>query len=251
MNLNSNSKLKIQNSKFSPHTLVLFDIDGTLVDCGRASGKCFSAAFQEAFGVACPIFAAEEVSGLTDAAILMEVVRRLNLAPHDLDRRRELAFEIYARHLTRELNRNPARALPGAAEAVERVRSIASCAVGLLTGSTEATARVKLEAAGIGFEQFVCGAYSEDGALREALPPAARARFARLFGFEPKTTVLIGDTPRDVQAALATGRMPGGMGDLKRLQAAGAALDEATKPLADLLMDKALEAMLRKRGAIS
>lgn len=189
----------------SPHTLVLFDIDGTLVDCGKAAGKCFSAAFEKAFGVRCPIFAAEEVSGLTDAAILMEVVRRLNLAPYDFDRRRDLVFEIYAQNLAEKLALCPARALPGAAEAIERVRSIPGCTTGLLTGSTEATARVKLETAGIGFEQFVCGAYSEDGEFREALPPAARGRFAKLFGREPKTTILIGDTPRDVQAALATG----------------------------------------------
>jgi len=39
-------------------------------------------------------------------------------------------------------------------------------------------------------------------------------------------------------------------GDLKQLQAAIAALDEVTKPLADLLMDRAMEAMLRKRGVI-
>ena len=36
-----------------------------------------------------------------------------------------------------------------------------------------------------------------------------------------------------------------------KLKAAIAALDEATKPLADLLMDKAMDAMLRKRGVIS
>ncbi|MSU58885.1 MAG: molecular chaperone DnaK [Pedosphaera sp.] len=56
---------------------------------------------------------------------------------------------------------------------------------------------------------------------------------------------------REVQAALATAQGASGAGDLKRLQSAGAALDEATKPLADLLMDKAMEAMLRKLGAIS
>jgi molecular chaperone DnaK (HSP70) len=54
----------------------------------------------------------------------------------------------------------------------------------------------------------------------------------------------------EVQAALATGQMESG-GDLKRLQAAGAALDEATKPLAELLMDKAMEALLRKRGVLA
>jgi molecular chaperone DnaK len=39
--------------------------------------------------------------------------------------------------------------------------------------------------------------------------------------------------------------------DLKKLKAAHAALDEATKPLAELLMDRAMEAMLRKQGIIS
>jgi molecular chaperone DnaK len=41
-----------------------------------------------------------------------------------------------------------------------------------------------------------------------------------------------------------------GSGDLKNLQSAIAALDEITKPLADLLMDKTMEAMLKKRGLI-
>jgi molecular chaperone DnaK len=39
-------------------------------------------------------------------------------------------------------------------------------------------------------------------------------------------------------------------GDTKQLQAANAALDEVTRPLAELLMDKAMEALLRKRGVI-
>ncbi len=40
------------------------------------------------------------------------------------------------------------------------------------------------------------------------------------------------------------------VGDAPRLKAATAALDEATKPLADLLMDRAMEALLRQRGMI-
>ena len=189
----------------NPHTLVLFDIDGTLVDCGKAAGKCFSAAFKEAFGVPCPIFAAEEVSGLTDAAILMEVIRRLGLELDDFERRRAFAFERYAHNLSAELKLHPAREIPGANQAVRAVRSMSGCAVGLLTGSTHATARIKLESAGIEVSQFVCGAYSEDGESRDALPPAARRRFAKLFGRDPGSVVLVGDTPRDIQAALATG----------------------------------------------
>ena len=40
------------------------------------------------------------------------------------------------------------------------------------------------------------------------------------------------------------------IGDPIKLKAATASLDEITKPLADLLMDKAMDAMLRKRGLI-
>ena len=55
---------------------------------------------------------------------------------------------------------------------------------------------------------------------------------------------------REVEKALAEENDENGSGDLKKLQASVGALDEATKPLADFLMDKAMEKMLRKRGLI-
>ncbi len=54
-----------------------------------------------------------------------------------------------------------------------------------------------------------------------------------------------------VERALSPAGPENEIGELKELQSACAALDEATKPLAELLMDKAMEAMLRKRGAFS
>ena len=54
----------------------------------------------------------------------------------------------------------------------------------------------------------------------------------------------------ELQAALATESPATHTGDVTRLKVAHAALDAATQPLADLLMDKAMEAMLRARGAI-
>jgi molecular chaperone DnaK len=55
---------------------------------------------------------------------------------------------------------------------------------------------------------------------------------------------------REVEQALAEENTQNGSGDLKKLQTSVAALDEVTKPLADFLMDKAMETMLRKRGLI-
>ncbi|MBI5772774.1 MAG: Hsp70 family protein [Verrucomicrobia bacterium] len=53
-----------------------------------------------------------------------------------------------------------------------------------------------------------------------------------------------------VEAVLVAENSDSQTGDPEKLKAAVAALDEATKPLADLLMDKAMEAMLRKRGLL-
>lgn len=184
--------------------LVLFDIDGTLVDCGVTAGVSFSQAFQEVYGIPCPIFSPEEVSGLTDSAILREIARRLCLDFDEIRQREMLVFDRYAHNLAAELQKQPARMLPGARQAVQAVRDRPGCAAGLLTGSTERTAKIKLESAGIEPSQFVCGAYSEDGERRDSLPPVARGRFAKIFAREPKSTLLIGDTPRDVEAAIAT-----------------------------------------------
>ena len=54
----------------------------------------------------------------------------------------------------------------------------------------------------------------------------------------------------EVEKALMAERPETRTGDPKLLQAACAALDAATHPLADLLMDRAMEALLRKRGLI-
>jgi molecular chaperone DnaK len=54
----------------------------------------------------------------------------------------------------------------------------------------------------------------------------------------------------EVEKILAAENPETGAGDLKQLQTAVATLDEITKPLAEFLMDRAMEAMLKKRGLI-
>jgi molecular chaperone DnaK len=55
---------------------------------------------------------------------------------------------------------------------------------------------------------------------------------------------------RRVEQSLATENSETKIGDTKQLQSACAALDEATKPLAEILMDKAMEAMLIRKGLL-
>jgi molecular chaperone DnaK (HSP70) len=79
---------------------------------------------------------------------------------------------------------------------------------------------------------------------------ATRKAIAEVGGeLEEEYRANIEAAARDVESALAT-EQAGEAGDLKQLQVSVAVLDEATKPLADFLMDKAMETVLRRRGLI-
>jgi molecular chaperone DnaK len=83
----------------------------------------------------------------------------------------------------------------------------------------------------------------------ETITATRKALLANASELEPDYQKTVTGALESVEAALGT-EQPDGTGDLKRLQQAIAQLDEATKPLADFLMDKAMEAMLRKRGLL-
>ena len=81
------------------------------------------------------------------------------------------------------------------------------------------------------------------------------AEAAAMFGGEPVAAIVtdfeLDSALQDIEAVLATEEPRTKTGDPAKLKAATAHLDEVTKPLADHAMDKAMEAMLRKRGLIS
>jgi molecular chaperone DnaK len=81
---------------------------------------------------------------------------------------------------------------------------------------------------------------------------AARKGLADCAGeLDPACQTKVEAAIRALEEALATEDPETKTGDPARLKAANAALDEASLPLAELLMDKAMDAMLRQRGLIS
>ncbi|HEY5232068.1 MAG TPA: Hsp70 family protein [Verrucomicrobiae bacterium] len=83
----------------------------------------------------------------------------------------------------------------------------------------------------------------------ETLGATKNALASYADGIEKDYRDKIETTAREVEKVLAEVNS-GGSGDLQQLQTAIAALDEITRPLAELLMDRAMEAVLRKRGLI-
>jgi molecular chaperone DnaK len=84
---------------------------------------------------------------------------------------------------------------------------------------------------------------------KETLAATKKAIVDFAAELEPDYLQKISGVVSGVENALAT-ESASGSGDLKQLQSAIASLDEITKPLADFLMDKAMEAMLKKRGLL-
>jgi phosphoglycolate phosphatase-like HAD superfamily hydrolase len=190
--------------------LLLFDIDGTLVrDRPLTHQDALTEAAVEVFGLRVgdgksPVRDVEPW-GKTDRQILRDVLERAGLeAPSGDDVRRweRVACEAYVQL---EVDDAAGRhAETGAALA--RLRD-AGHALALVTGNLEPIARRKLALRGLaGFFPEGQGGFGSDADLRPELVPIARARAGATDGPHPREhTVLIGDTPRDVEAASADG----------------------------------------------
>jgi len=99
------------------------------------------------------------------------------------------------------------RALPGAAAAMAALAA-AGLRQSVLTGNIRPLAALKLAAAGLGEHlDLDVGAYGDVHEVRAELVPVARQAARETYGadFSGLSTVLVGDTPLDVAAALATG----------------------------------------------
>jgi len=181
--------------------LVLFDIDGTLLVSAQAGRRALKAAFEAEYEDL-EFFDRVRLDGKTDPQILAE----LHVAAGRPERNTAVSIErllaSYVTHLEHEITERGhlVRTCPGVPELLDALAARDDVVIGLLTGNIVPGARLKLGAAGIGFDRFAVGAFGSDSAHRPDLPPIAAARAATLFGRVPhgEEVVIIGDTPADV-----------------------------------------------------
>jgi phosphoglycolate phosphatase len=174
--------------------IVLFDIDGTLIDPRGAGRRSLNACFHRLYGRP---GAAEDVTaaGQTDAFLFPAIARSLGV-PWEPER----VFPAYLQALAEELPRGPARVLPGVPELCAALRARADVVLGLQTGNIRSAAEMKLEYAGLR-HHFAFGGFGEDGPDRGELVRAAIARSGRAG----EAVVVVGDAPNDIAAARAAG----------------------------------------------
>lgn len=184
--------------------LLLFDIDGTLVQGGPAK-VAFHEALIETYRTTGPIDV-HEFSGKTDPQIARELLRLAGLADPEIDAGLPSLFERYVEGLRTRLRDAPVEVLPGAAPLVEALAGEADVALGLVTGNVLEGARLKLSGSGL-HDRFEIGGYGSDSEERNDLPAIAleRARAHWAVDFAADQVFVIGDTPRDVECGRAHG----------------------------------------------
>ncbi len=189
--------------------LILFDIDGTLVDTAGAGKRAMEFAFRQVFDVdRFADGAAVAFAGRTDPAIIQSLAEAFGIEPDSLRSRREELLRVFVDALESEMRRpDPRRrVLTGVVPLLERLAAANGVHVGLLTGNLELGARVKLAAFDLN-RFFPTGGFSSDDPDRREIARIARRRLAEFTGIEfgPADVTVVGDTHHDVDCARANG----------------------------------------------
>jgi phosphoglycolate phosphatase-like HAD superfamily hydrolase len=190
-------------SRARPGTVLLFDIDGTLVLTGGAGGRAMTRAFEELYGVG-NAFEGVPFNGRTDAWILSRAA-----AAHGIDDEAIARFKpLYLDYLAEELHRPGPRkgVMPGVGPLLDELSRRDDVYLALLTGNFERGACLKLEYFDL-WRYFTCGAFGDTTHDRNGLLAQALARIEVCGGPQvaPADVVIIGDTPLDVGVAIAGG----------------------------------------------
>jgi len=184
--------------------LVLFDIDGTLIDSGGAGVRSLDLALKDLFSIENG-FHGISMAGKTDTQIIKEGIMKHGLSANGTI---DAVIKAYLNYLRREINNDRKHVKPGIYEVLEELRPLQDLGLGLLTGNIEEGARIKLEPFRLN-EYFPAGAFGSDDEDRNNLLPIAVKRFEELFQqkIEADNCIIVGDTPRDVECAHIYGAM--------------------------------------------
>jgi len=187
--------------------LVLFDIDGTLLNSGGLGRASMQRALGMVFGS--PGNPAYRYDGKTDKQIVRDVMRLEGHSDEHIDSRMEKLIELYLEGLRTgaKSGKFNVRPLEGVVELLGALEAREDVVLGLLTGNVEPGARTKLSAAGINPDRFRVNAFGSDHEHRPELPAIAQRRASETLGLDiaGDRLIVIGDTPADIECGRALG----------------------------------------------
>lgn len=192
---------------FGPETLLLFDIDGTLLGgMPPTHRQAICEAARQIFDLSLSSDQITRTAGRTDTSIVYSLLEQAGLTRDQITPALPQFFNsmsaAYDRLRPPDLSRY---LLPAVAETLAWLEQ-RQAALGLVTGNLTGIAWSKLRAAGI-HHYFQCGAFGEEAEARDSLPALAAERANTCFGrgFRPADIYVVGDTPFDIACGAACG----------------------------------------------
>ncbi len=225
---------------------VLLDVDGTLIVSGGAGARSWKLAFDELYGIPADISEFTD-TGMTDPAVGRKTFESV-LDREPSDDEFEKLLERRQHYLHRTVAESEGyRVLPGVVELLPRLLH-EGFLLGIVTGNLEQSAHTKLHRARLN-RFFSFGGYGSDSPDRTEVTHVALRKAALVYGaaVRPEETIVVGDTPHDVESAHAAGVECVGVAshvfDADQLHAAGA--DYVIESLAEGLPAASLESAPR------
>ncbi|HJR96733.1 MAG TPA: HAD family hydrolase [Actinomycetota bacterium] len=189
---------------------ILFDVDGTLIVTGGAGTRSWRWAFEQLHGIPADIGEFSE-AGMTDPVVARRTFRSvIGREPDPREMARLLA--AYLERLPEEVESSESyQVLPGAEDLLRRLCE-GGLLLGIVTGALEAAAHIKLARARLN-RFFPFGGYGSDSDDRTELTRRAIERAGSILGrtLAPARMYVVGDTPKDIDAARGVGAVAVGV----------------------------------------
>ncbi len=182
--------------------VLLFDIDGTLLQTNGGGSNALKKAMQREFGLA-EATTELDFSGRTDRSLLEEILD-LNALPRSADHLSRLR-DCYVSLFPRVLYERGGRVLPGAIDLLEHLKTVPDIICHVMTGNLVETATHKLEHFGLRhyFDEIFGG---EHDVHRNDLARRTADSIRTLHGeAAARDMIVIGDTPADIHCGHAVG----------------------------------------------
>lgn len=158
-------------------TLIIFDIDGTLLYSNRVDSRCFAEAYQQLYNKPFPTIDWRQYPAVSDTVIFETVINaHFNRVPTE----KEVAIfqEIFVSLIQQKRVEQPDefKEVPGAVNAINRLREDNRFELGIATGGWRAPAMVKLSHIAISTTgvaaAFADGHYSRSSIIEESISKA-------------------------------------------------------------------------------
>ncbi|OXA59995.1 uncharacterized protein LOC110843886 [Folsomia candida] len=217
INPSTNPVIIDKEGKSTPK-LILFDIDGTLLDSQAVSVGAFFKCMTHVLRKEITLKSSSQVNlhGQTDLNLVSEIIKlHVN---KNLENSEELVFELsqqffklHPAYLENEILENPIKIqpCPGILELVKKIQDLKhywetnDIHFGLLTGNSQVNALSKIKAAGISQPTLIFdmdkSAFGDTYKKRNDMLPGILGRNSSNVKFSPENTLIVGDTPLDVE----------------------------------------------------